>query len=374
MMRRAQPDDLSREVYCILGMPIDAIEMGAVVHRIEAAAGTGAAFVISTPNLNFLVNSQIDAEFRETLLLSDLCPTDGMPIVWMARLMGIPIKGRIAGSDIFEALKARRPTQRLKIFVFGGAEGVAAAACRALNVESSGLACVGSMCPGFGTIDEMSRDDIIEIINSSHADFLVAALGAKKGQLWLQRNHHRLRIPIRAHLGATINFEAGTVKRAPSMLRKLGLEWLWRIKEEPYLWRRYWDDGIVLVDLLLTRVLPLVIWTRWHRLRGAGQDLVIQQIQDDESVTLSFFGSATARHVNKAISCFRNALDTRKKITVNLSDTRLVDARFLGLLLVLRKRLKEAGKRLELVGVPSRLEKLFHFNGAGFLLSGDQGA
>ena len=88
-------------------MPIDAIEMPAVMQSIEMAAANAAPFVISTPNINFLVNSQNDPEFRESLLLSDLCPADGMPIVWIARLMGIPIKHRIAGSDIFEALKAR---------------------------------------------------------------------------------------------------------------------------------------------------------------------------------------------------------------------------------------------------------------------------
>jgi N-acetylglucosaminyldiphosphoundecaprenol N-acetyl-beta-D-mannosaminyltransferase len=79
--RLAHLDDLSRQVYCILGMPIDAIEMPAVLQRIETAAADAAPFVISTPNLNFLVNSQSDPEFRESLLLSDLCPADGRPIV-----------------------------------------------------------------------------------------------------------------------------------------------------------------------------------------------------------------------------------------------------------------------------------------------------
>ena len=122
----ATSDDLSREVYCILGMPIDAIEMPAVMQSIEMAATKAAPFVVSTPNLNFLVNSQNDPEFRESLLLSDLCPADGMPIVWIARLTGVPIKHRTAGSDIFEALKARpRPKRPLKVFLFGAKESVA---------------------------------------------------------------------------------------------------------------------------------------------------------------------------------------------------------------------------------------------------------
>ena len=367
----ALPDDLSRDVYCVLGMPIDAIDMAAVLDKIDVAAASKAPFLISTPNLNFLVNSQADPEFRESLLLSDLCPADGMPIVWIARLMGLPIKERIAGSDIFEALRAKRaPAQRLTVFLFGGAEGVAAAAARTLNSEPSGLICVGSIDPGIGTVDELSGSDMIERINSSHADFLAVSLGAKKGQLWLLRNHQRLQIPIRAHLGATISFQAGTVKRAPSWIRRWGLEWLWRIKEEPFLWRRYWNDGRVLLRLLLTRVIPLAISTRWQRLRWQrkGYDLSIKQTQDHESVTLYLSGVATARHIGSAISCFREAVTAAKQVTLDFSDVRAVDARFLGLLLMLRKQLKAQGTSLKFIGLSSAMERIFRLNGVGFLL------
>src|SRR5262245_3848154 len=102
-----QPSDgFSRKVYCILGMPIDAIEMPDVLHRIDTAALCTAPFLLSTPNLNFLVTSRSEPEFRESLLDSDLCPPDGAPIVWIARLIGVPIKTRVSGSDIFEALRA----------------------------------------------------------------------------------------------------------------------------------------------------------------------------------------------------------------------------------------------------------------------------
>ena len=370
-------DDLFREVYCVLGLPIDAIEMPAVLHSIEAAAANTAPFVISTPNLNFLVNIQTDPEFRESLLLSDLCPTDGMPIVWIARLIGIPIKRRIAGSDIFEALKAwPRSGRPLKIILFGATELVAAAASRRLNDGSIGLNCVGWVCPGFGSVEELSQDQFIDQINSSNADFLVAALGAKKGQLWLQRNHSRLRVPIRAHLGATINFQAGTVRRAPYVMQKLGLEWLWRIKEEPYLWKRYWNDGWVLLRLLLTRVLPLIVWTRWLQLKYGrhGQDLVIRQVLGDESVTVSLSGSATAGHLDKVISAFRDAIATKKRIMIDFSDTRVVDARFLGLLLMLRKKLNAKAAGPTFIGLSTELERIFRLNGLGFLLSSDNGA
>jgi N-acetylglucosaminyldiphosphoundecaprenol N-acetyl-beta-D-mannosaminyltransferase len=369
-------DDLSREVYCILGVPIDAVDMPAVVHKIERAATKSAPFLISTPNLHFLVNSQKDREFRDSLLQSDLCPTDGMPLLWIAKLMGIPIKRRIAGSDIFEALKRRNASRSpLRIFLFGSTDEVAAAASERLNETPSGLNCVGWSCPGFGTVEQLSHNQFIDEINSAQADFLVAALGAKKGQLWLQENHDRLRTPVRAHLGATINFQAGTVKRAPYGIQRLGLEWLWRIKEEPHLWRRYWHDGRVLLQLLLTRVLPLAIQTRWQRLRYEGsRDLIVKESHGHEVVTLRLYGTATAAHAGLAASHFRNAAESKKAIIVDLSETHAVDARFLGLLLMLHKQLKARAADLKIVGVRARIERAFRLNGAAFLLSSDKAA
>ena len=369
------PDDLSRDVYCILGMPVDAASMASVVHSIETAVASNVPFFISTPNLNFLVNSQLNLDFRESLLLSDLCPADGISIVWLARLIGIPIRERIAGCDIFDALKAQHDFAKpLRVFLFGGVEGVAAAACRALNAQPCGLHCVGWFYPGFGSVDEMSRPDIIDKLNSADADLLVTSLGAMKGQLWLHRNHHRLTIPVRTHLGALVNFEAGRFKRAPTSMRKFGLEWLWRIKEEPYLWSRYWNDASVLLRLLLTRVLPLAIWGWWSRLKYRGpDDLVITQAQNNEMVTLSLSGLATAPHVEKAISAFRDAIALKKRIVLDLSNTRAIDARFLGLLLMLRKEFDTPAANLVFAGLSLETRKIFRLHGLEFLLRSHKG-
>ena len=363
--------DIDREVYCILGMPIDAIEMSAALDRIAEAVSSRVFFFLSTPNLNFLVHSQMDPEFRESLLLSDLCPADGMPVVWIARLMGISIIRRVAGSDIFEALKSRLRIQRpLKVFLYGATENVAIAAARALTGSPS-LKCVGWACPGFGTLDELSHDRFINKINSSGADLLVVALGAKKGQLWLRRNHHRLAVPLRAHLGVTIHFQAGTVKRAPYAIQKLGLEWLWRIGQEPQLWRRYWRDGSVLLRLMLTRVLPLAIRgviLRWRSACG-GHHLIIEEFQSPQSATFRLLGFAVAGEVEKAKRCFRDALVAKKLLLIDFSQTLAIDQRFLGLLLMVRKQLKACGADLKLAGISRELEKAFRLNGVEYLLS-----
>jgi N-acetylglucosaminyldiphosphoundecaprenol N-acetyl-beta-D-mannosaminyltransferase len=364
-------DDFSREVYCFLGFPIDIIEMPSVIRRIELAAVSGSPLLLSTPNLNFLANSQCDPEFQESLLLSDLCIVDGMSVVWSARLMGIPIRRRVAGSDVLAELKAKRGSETpLKLFLFGGPNGVALAASRALNAQPDGVHCVGLLYPGFGEVDELSGEEMIEKINSSGADFLVVALGSKKGQLWLKRNHSRLRVPVRAHFGAALGFEAGTIKRAPRILQKCGLEWLWRIKEEPFLWRRYWHDGKLLASLLHNSILPLAIYQ--HRLKNHRDlaDSIVTEVRGDSYFQIRISGYATKQNIDKIIPSLRNAIAMKQRTVIDLSNTRAIDSRVLGLFLVLRKALALKGSvgDLEFVGLSTELRKVFRLSGVGFLL------
>src|SRR5262245_46705149 len=366
----APANDLERNVYCVLGLPIDALDMPAILRRIDAAATSRAPFLISTPNLNFLVNSRSDPEFRDSVLASDLCPADGMPIVWIARLIGAPIRRRASGSDIFEALKSLdRDRNHVKLFLFGGAEGVAMAAAQTLNSTPSGVSCVGALNPGLGTVEEMSREDIVDKINASGADFLLASLGARKGQLWLLRNHRRLTIPIRAHLGATINFQAGTVKRAPPWLRASGFEWLWRIKEEPHLWRRYAGDFLTLLRLTVTRVVPLVFINRIIGFKSS-RKFSVSAVDHGNDIIINLNGRATAENVHEVISNFQKLVSgTAKRVTLDLSHCHFVDARFFGLFLMLRKTLKTEGRELRFTGVSPPLRRLFGLNEVGFLLS-----
>lgn len=367
-------DDFAREVYCILGLPIDAVEMSDVVGRIEAAAIDRSPLFISTPNLNFLVYSQNDPDFRESLLISDLCPPDGISILLIAHFLGIPLKSRVAGADLVDALKVERPsTKALKLFLFGGLAGAGEAAARTLNDQASGVCCVDTLNPGFSSVEEMSTDAIIERINASNAEFLIAALGAKKGQLWLKRNRSRISIPIRSHLGAAINYQAGTVKRSPVFIQKLGFEWAWRIKEEPHLWRRYWKDGLVLLRLLLTRIFPLALSLRWLEMKydRPRELFAIEQRVDEDANTVTIFGPAIARYVEKAIPVFRAAATMNKRVIVDFSRACAIDLRFLGLLFMLRKALAGARCELRIVGLSPRLRRIFRLSAADFMLTSD---
>jgi N-acetylglucosaminyldiphosphoundecaprenol N-acetyl-beta-D-mannosaminyltransferase len=149
----------------------------------------------------------------------------------------------------------------------------------------------------------------------------------------------------------------------------LGFEWLWRIKEEPYLWRRYWNDGFGLLSVVLTCVLPLSAGNLLSRLTGSGGILTIDRKEDQGSVVIKLSGSATSRHAPAAIACFRSALDAKKAIVIDVSNIRVIDPRFFGLLLMVRKRSIRQGSPLEFVGATPQIRKTFRLNGFEFLLN-----
>jgi len=361
--------ELRREVYVVLGVPIDVDNMTTIRNRIEAAVFSRTPFLISTVNINFLITSQTNAKFKKSLLRSDLCTADGVPVIWIARLLGIPVR-KISGSDLFDELKlARTNSPRLKVFFFGGTEGTASAASEKLNASKNNLTCVGSYYPGFGSVADMSTAQTITTINSSNADFLVAALGANKGQTWLLHNHDRLKLPVRAHLGTTINIQAGAIKRAPKWMQKVGLEWVWRVKEEPHLWTRYAHDGFVLLGLFFNRALPLAALTWWHRRRQA-DNLLNARIEQDENpkaVALKLNGPFIAENIGAFLPYFERAATSGKDVVINFTGTHLIDARFLGLLLMLDQHLGKKSRRLKFTGITPRIGRILRLNGFAHL-------
>ncbi len=247
--------DFNRDLCFLLGLPFDVIDLDTAVARIRAAVASRTRLFISTPNTNFVVAARRDAAFRDSVFHSDMSLMDGKPLVWAARLMGIPVPERVSGADVFEAL--RRPgSDPMSVYLFGGQPGVAARAAANINAAQGPLKCVGFDEAGFGSVEDMSDDATIERINASGADFLVVSLGAAKGQAWIEHNLPRLQVPVVSHLGAVVGFVAGSVKRAPPWMRRSGLEWLWRVKEEPHLWKRYVSDGLVFLGLLAFDVAP----------------------------------------------------------------------------------------------------------------------
>lgn len=335
-------DDFSRKVYCVLGVPVDEISMAGLVGQIHRAAIARQPLFISTPNLNYLMLSQRDPAFRRSLLESDICPADGVGVLLICKLLGIPVASRVAGSDLPAALQASRASvgdRPLRIAFFGGAPGVGELARKAVNAGDTGrLVCVAAIDPGVMTAEKMSDPAIVERINATGPDFLIVALGAQKGQTWVMGNRQKLTVPVVSHLGATLNFLAGAVKRAPLGLRRLGLEWLWRIGQEPYLVTRYLFDGTRLLYVILNRVAPLGLWLRWNERDGGIHGLSVWlETEQAGHIRVVIAGAARDDQLEPVATAFRHAAQTGNEITLDIRGLQFFGMGFAGQILMLEK-------------------------------------
>ena len=316
---------------CVLGLPFDALtvaEAEALIRR--AIAGRDRCFV-STPNLNFAIACLRDDEFRASVLQSDLSLADGWPIVAVARAAGADLPARVAGSTLFERLVESSDRPPISVYFFGGPDGAGRAACERLNARAGGIVCAGFDMPGFGSVEEMSAGPAIERLNAARPDFVVVALGARKGQAWIQRNLERIDAPVVSHLGAVVNFVAGSVSRAPRWLQKSGFEWLWRIKEEPVLWRRYARDGVALARLLAARAVFFA-----SRPASAGPaDPQVSYGPGSERSTLSLAGRLGLANVDPLRTALAEHASRRRPVSLDLGGVASLDPAAIALLSLL---------------------------------------
>lgn len=371
MFLHNQEKSMDRNVWCICGLPFDAVNMSEAISSIHSSVQDSKPCFISTPNLNFLIESQKDKSFRQSVINSDLSVVDGKPLVWIAQLLKIPVYERVAGSDLVEQLiESKGNDTIIKVFFFGGEDGVGKIACEKLNVKNSGLNCVGFLNPGFGSIDAMSSEEIIEQINQSGADFIIVSLGAKKGQEWIEKNRKKLKAPVISHLGAVVNFLAGTVNRAPKLLQKIGMEWLWRIKEEPSLWKRYFYDGLSFIKLLMFRVTPLylmIIFFEKNR-RKNKPSIVLSDKRDMTQLQLSgYWGAENIDDINQA---FKKTLSSKVKsrVKIVIEQNSYINASVLAKIMLFKRYLSESNREL-VIDVNSQLvANIFKYSCCEYLL------
>lgn len=364
-------DEFDRNLYLLLGLLFDDVSFDDAIYQIGNSIMSGSSCFITTPNLNFCIASLDDPDFRDTVFASDLCLCDGIPLLWVSRLLGNELKAKVSGSDLFERLGNQRLSngKKTRVFFFGGEGDLSEIACRRLNEDEGSIVCVGSMNPGFGSVDELSDGRIIEKINRTEADFVVVALGARKGQYWIERNRSMINAPVISHLGAVVKFVAGSVKRAPTWMQGSGLEWVWRVYQEPFLWRRYFFDGLRFLELLATRVLPYACWRLYNR--SYFSDLSSPTIDlNDESdlVVLKLGGKCVGRNVDFFRGVFRKCAAKQKDLEIDLGGVEVIDGRFLGVCTLLWRHQQECGKELSFTNISPALARIFRWNCAEFLI------
>jgi N-acetylglucosaminyldiphosphoundecaprenol N-acetyl-beta-D-mannosaminyltransferase len=326
--------DLSRDVHALFGLVFDATTLdGACEHLLGAMREQRPCF-LSTPNVNFAMTGLSDPAFRGSVRRSDFSVGDGKPLVILGRWMGLPLAERVAGADLFARLRHRRlsPGEApIRVFFFGGPPGVSAAACTVLNAEHAGMQGVGSDEAGFGDVVSMSAPPVLDRIAQSNPQLISVALGAHKGQAWIEHNRASFPPAVVSHLGAVVNFVAGRVERAPDWVQRIGMEWVWRIRQEPALWRRYFNDGVALIGFMSRQLLP---WW-WQRRRMSAQALnapsTLRASQRGDETLIDLTGAWTATSLAPLRAELAEHLAAGRHVGLNLAEVTHVDSAFLGL-------------------------------------------
>ncbi len=206
---------------------------------------------VVTPNIDHIVKLESDQLLQKVYADADIILTDGKPMIWMSRLYGTPIKEKVSGSDLFPNLCRLAAGKGYRVFLLGAAEGVAAKAALNLQNKFPGLIIAGTYSPPFGfEKDEKELQNILRIVTEAKPHILIVGLGCPKQEKFIYNYRNKLNVPVSLGLGASIDFEAGILKRAPKWMADHGFEWLYRIVQDPgRMAKRYFVDDMKIIRL-----------------------------------------------------------------------------------------------------------------------------
>lgn len=235
-----------------LNIYIDNITMYEAVEEIKNLISKRQSAYVVTPNLDHIVIVEEDEEFKEIYQNADLVVADGKPLIWISRFLKNPIKEKISGSDLFPRICEMVARHNYSIFILGAAEGVADKAAENLKSRIPTLRIAGTYSPTIGfekDYDELKK--ISDIVRDATPDVLAVALGSPKGEKFIYNHLEEYGVPLGISIGATIDFEAGNIKRAPKWMSEAGFEWLFRITQDPKrMIKRYWNDIVKIIPII----------------------------------------------------------------------------------------------------------------------------
>jgi N-acetylglucosaminyldiphosphoundecaprenol N-acetyl-beta-D-mannosaminyltransferase len=234
----------------LMGCQVDNLTMDETLAKVQGFIESGRPHQHVVVNVDKLVKASRDAELRRIINDCDLVNADGMPVVWASRLLGKPLKERVAGVDLFEALMRRAGEQGWRVFLLGAREEVVSAVKQAYERKYPGLAIAGYR-NGYWQ-GEAEEAAVVEQIRASRSDLLFVAISSPKKEQFLGRYQALLRVPFAMGVGGSFDVATGRVKRAPLWMQQCGLEWFYRFLQEPRrMFRRYFIDDMAFIWLFI---------------------------------------------------------------------------------------------------------------------------
>lgn len=225
----------------VLGVEIDPVTMSEAIAAFERMVETRHPHLVFSANVDICMQARRDHELASILRAADLVLVDGTPMMWAARFLGSPFPERVSGSDFLTRFCRTAVQSGYKLFFLGAAPGVARRARLALEGAHPGITIAGTYSPPYGfEYDDQENWRIVQEIRRASPDVLFVAFGAPKEQKWLYRYRNELSVPVSMGIGSAFDYVAGRLKRAPRWMQSMGLEWSYRLVQEPRrLWRRY---------------------------------------------------------------------------------------------------------------------------------------
>lgn len=232
----------------LLGVRLDALDLDAAVDRVAALVTEDRLVHVVTANVDFVAQARRDGDLRDAIAAADLVLADGVPLLWMARAQRTPLPGRVNGTDLVERLVETAARAGWRVCLVGGERGVAERAASAVAARH-GLDVVAAWGPSSAEMDDPERaGEVAARIAALRCDLVLLAIGGGRQERWVRAHRDRLGTGVVIGVGSALDFLAGSRRRAPRWAQRRGLEWLFRLVQEPRrLARRYLvDDTAVL--------------------------------------------------------------------------------------------------------------------------------
>ena len=338
----------------VMGLPLANVTANEAVDEIEKLILSGGTHQVATANIDFWLNSLKDVHLHRIIAGCSLVLPDGMPLVWISRMLGKPLKERVSGVDMVPLLAELSARKGYGIFLLGGRPGVAEEASKVLDEMYPGVKIVGHYAPPLADLERMDHGDTLDRIRAAKPDILMVAFGNPKQEKWIRMHARRLGVPVSIGIGGSMDILIGRLQRAPEWMQQSGLEWFGRCLQEPArLLPRYARNFAG-----LSVRLPLAIAARLLQRRQQGTS-VVERMTDAGILHLHIEGNLEAETsvaINRAVA---SCVATSQLLVVHLRGLQYASAEGLGALLQARQRLLASGLSLTLAGVPARMKLLF---------------
>ena len=269
----SQPTTPRRQGMRIGQLWVDALTAPDALREIERLVEARRGGAVFTPNVDHVVQAESNPALRAAYESASLSVPDGMPLIWLSKLLGGPLRERVAGSDLFVPLMRTAAQRGWRVYLFGGTADVAPLAAAILR-DQFGVAVVGWSAPIVGADGVAADASCLHSIRDAVPDLVIVALGNPKQELWTVRHSEVLGPGVALCFGAVLDFLVGRQKRAPQWMIVAGFEWLHRLGQEP---RRLWKRYLVRDPQFL-----LVAFATWRRFRmqAAGPQTAVPSVAD----------------------------------------------------------------------------------------------